>query len=207
MQGLSQAEEMLISRVLPIMSIYRLPRGQYEYSGHILNVPQDITSFINDLPRCPATLDVIIVRREGVDQCHKDFRVRRSVVLAALQWLILNNPYYHDVTINHNTLELLPDDSNLTNLLPVYISQDESQEIPAHHDPDDNTVPLHSTFLPTTTRALTKQQRIEESILNPQNSQHISWPATTGNPVNEFTTEGYMSSAFPTLFPTGQQIF
>ena len=27
-------EEMLISRILPIMSLYRLPHGQYSYSGH-----------------------------------------------------------------------------------------------------------------------------------------------------------------------------
>ena len=43
------------------MSIYRLPHGQYGYSGHILNLPQDVTSFVNELPRCPATLDVVIV--------------------------------------------------------------------------------------------------------------------------------------------------
>ena len=77
MQGLSQAEEMLISRVLPIMSIYHLPRGQYGYSGHILNLPQDVTSFINSLPRCPATLDVIVVTREGAGESHRDFRVRK----------------------------------------------------------------------------------------------------------------------------------
>ena len=31
----------------------------------------------------------------------------------------------------------------------------------------------------------------------------VNWPSTSGNPINEFTTEGYMSCAFPTLFPTG----
>ena len=48
---------MLISQV---MSIYRLPHGQYGYSGHILNLPQDVTSFVNNLPRSPADLDVIM---------------------------------------------------------------------------------------------------------------------------------------------------
>ena len=33
-------EEMLISAVMPIMSVYRLPQGQYEYSGHVVNLPQ-----------------------------------------------------------------------------------------------------------------------------------------------------------------------
>ena len=29
------------------------------------------------------------------------------------------------------------------------------------------------------------------------------WPTIGGVPINEFTTEGYFSCAFPTLFPTG----
>ena len=29
-------------KVFPIMAIYRLPCGQYGYSGHILNVPQHL---------------------------------------------------------------------------------------------------------------------------------------------------------------------
>ena len=82
---------MLISHVLPVMSIYRLPHGQYGYSGHVLNLPQDITSFVNNLPRNPTNLDIIVVRKEGATDSHKDFRVRCSVVLAALQWLVGNN--------------------------------------------------------------------------------------------------------------------
>ena len=97
------------------MSVYQLPHGQYGYTGHILNIPQDVTSFLNSLPRCPSTLDVIIVRKQGSAGSHKDFRVRRSFVLRALQWLIINNKYYFDVTINHDILATLPDDSHLTN--------------------------------------------------------------------------------------------
>ena len=59
---------MLVSKVLPIMSIYCLPHGQYGNGGHILNLPQDV-SFINNFPRSVATssaLDVIIVRNQSV---------------------------------------------------------------------------------------------------------------------------------------------
>ena len=82
---------MLISAVLPIMSLYRLPHGQYGYGGHVVNLPQDITSFATSLPRLPSELDVIVVRKQGANQSHRDFRVRRSVVLHALQWLVANN--------------------------------------------------------------------------------------------------------------------
>ena len=47
-QCLTQVEEMLISAVLPIMS-YRLPHGQYGYSGHVINLPQYVGSFGNSL--------------------------------------------------------------------------------------------------------------------------------------------------------------
>ena len=46
-QDLTQVEEMLISAVLPIMSLYKLPHGQYAYSGHVINLPQDVASFAN----------------------------------------------------------------------------------------------------------------------------------------------------------------
>ena len=80
LQGLTQVEEMLISAIMPIMSIYRLPHGQYGYSGHVINLPQDVASFATSLPRLPSELDVIVVRKEGANQSHRDFRVRRSVV-------------------------------------------------------------------------------------------------------------------------------
>ena len=75
---------MLISSVVPIMSYYRLPHGQYAYSGHVINLPQDVASFANTIPRLPSELDVIVVRKEGAAESHCDFRVRRSVVLRAL---------------------------------------------------------------------------------------------------------------------------
>ena len=75
---------MLISAVMPIMSVYRLPQGQYGYSGHVVNLPQDVTSFVQSLPRLPSNLDVIIVRKEGANQSHRDFRVRHGVVHRAL---------------------------------------------------------------------------------------------------------------------------
>jgi len=63
-QGLTQVEEMLM------ISIYRLPHGQYGYSRHIINVPQDASGFVHSLPRHPSELDIILV-----NQSHHDFRV------------------------------------------------------------------------------------------------------------------------------------
>ncbi len=77
LRGLTQVEEMLISRVCPIMRVYRKHGGQRGYKGHVLNLPQDIQSFLNRLPSRVADLPVLIVRRHGAEDTHRDFTVRR----------------------------------------------------------------------------------------------------------------------------------
>ena len=66
---------MLISVVLPIISLYRLPHGQYAYSGHVIKLPPDVASFVNSLSRLPSELDIIVVQKEGAANTHDDFRV------------------------------------------------------------------------------------------------------------------------------------
>ena len=61
LQGLTHAEELLISALMPMMVLYRLPHGQLGYSGHIVNLPQDMSS---SLPR---------LRREGASESHMTF--------------------------------------------------------------------------------------------------------------------------------------
>ena len=154
---------MLISRVLPIMSVYRLPYGQYGYSGHILNLPQDVISFINSLPRSPATLDLVIVMGEGSATSHRDFKVRRSVILRALLWLIEHNMYYSDVTIDHHILSQLPDDIDISDHF-VTVTSNQEQD-PLQHDGNPSTDHFQSTFVPMATRSQTEQQTIH-SILD-----------------------------------------
>ena len=94
---------------MPIMSVYQLPLGQYGYSGHVINLPQDVASFVCSLPRMPSQLDVVVVCREGAAGSHKDFKVRQPHVLQALQWLMENNPYFREVSLDHAGLAQLPE--------------------------------------------------------------------------------------------------
>ena len=165
LQGLTQVEEMLISGVLPIMSLYRLPHGQYAYSGHVINLPQDVASFVNSLPRLPTELDIIVVRKQGAADSHHDFRVRRSVVLAALQWLLANNQYYRSVQINSDTLALLPEDGNLTGLRSVTLdSVADDSEAPSVEDVDPYDAHLSGSFVPNTTQRLTEEETVRQSV-------------------------------------------
>ena len=70
-----------------MMAVYRLPRGQYGYSGHVVNLSQNVSSFVSKLPRLANDLDILLVRRNGDNGSHRDFKVNRSKVLHALQWL------------------------------------------------------------------------------------------------------------------------
>ena len=225
MQGLTQVEEMLISAVMPIMSIYRLPQGQYGYSGHVINLPQDIASFASSLPRLSSELDVIVVRKEGANQSHRDFRVRRGVVYKALQWLVVNNKYYsaNHMHIDMNTLAQLPEDGSLSNLTSISVEIPEnrdntatsatsaSPQRTAMKETTDNSDPydadLPQSFVPLATRSMTEQEAVQQSLQERQTSSPspatMMWPSIGEVPINEFTTEGYFSCAFPTLFPTG----
>ena len=213
LQGLTQVEEMLISAIMPIMSIYRLPHGQYGYSGHVINLPQDVSSFATSLPRLSSELDVIIVRKEGANQSHRDFRVRRSVIYQALHWLVTNNIYYraNQITINHDTLAQLPQDGNLSNVSTVTMPCPSLSEEGIRPEQGDESIDDHLTqsFVPTATRSMTEQEAARQSVQQRQSGQNLSnsspvmWPSIGGSPINEFTTEGYFSCAFPALFPTG----
>jgi hypothetical protein len=62
LQKCTQIEEMLIARALPIMRVYIKPGGQRGYSGHCVNLPQNVKVLATSLPRYPKELSVIIVK-------------------------------------------------------------------------------------------------------------------------------------------------
>ena len=184
-------EEMLISAIMPIMSIYRLPHGQYGYSGHVINLPQDVSSFATSLPRLSSELDVIVVRKEGANQSHRDFRVRRSVIYQALHWLVTNNIYYraNQITINHDTLAQLPQDGNLSNVSTVTMPCPSLSEEGIRPEQGDESIDDHLTqsFVPTATRSMTEQEAARQSVQQRQSGQNLSnsspvmWPSIGGS--------------------------
>ena len=105
LQGLTQIEEMLIARAIPIMRVYVKPGGQRGYSGHCLNLPQDISKLANRLPRYCKDIPLILVIMKGKKNTYKDVFVRRDKVENALNWLIINNPVYRDVEIDVVSLQ------------------------------------------------------------------------------------------------------
>ncbi len=79
---------MLISQIFPVVSVYKLPEGQYAYQGNVINFSQDIKEFITHLSRDPSSLDLLIVQRYTENESNfRDFQVRQEKIMRALQWL------------------------------------------------------------------------------------------------------------------------
>ena len=158
------------------MSLYRLPHGQYAYSGHVIKLPQNVASFANSLPRLPSELDIIVVRKEGAANTHYDFRVRRGVVIHTL--------YYLNVHINVDALALLPDDRNLNGLHSITLdSTIDDPEPPSAQNEDPYDAHLSASFVPSTTQWMTEQETNRQSVQERQPHQQQVAPPTVSWPV------------------------
>ena len=213
LQGLTQIEEMLIARALPIMKVYIKPGGQRGYSGHCINLPQKVTDLAKLLPRCPKDIPVVVVTMKGKDNTFKDVFVRKNKVEQALEWLIKHNPHYHDVKL----------DTNLLNTLPVNGIPHNLQVIETNSDPEGISVDQHvlhemvhniyvenedvfdektetSSFLPQSTM----NEQLEHDAIQNKLGAKIDWPNVGDEPLNEYTTPFLATIAFPCLFPDGK---
>lgn len=124
LQDLTQTEEMLIARALPVMRVYIKPGGQRGYSGHCINLPQNVKELASVLPRYPKDLSIIVVKVKGKDNTFKDVNVRRQKVYNALLWLLQNNLHYKDVTIKQHALDCLPINGIPTGIITVESDSD-----------------------------------------------------------------------------------
>ena len=147
----------------------------------------------------------MVVRKEGVDQSHRDFWVR-SVVHHALQWLIANNIYYraNHIQIDEDALAQLPYDGNLSNITSIAVETPPTSDQMSDDDPYD--AHLARSFVPVVTRSVIEQEVAQQSVQQRQ-SDHpsaaptstVMWPSSGGIPINEFTTEGYFTCLPNTL--------
>ena len=80
LEGLPQVEEMLIAKAHPIMSVYRKKGGQCGYSGHVVNLPQNIQGFLNKLPCHVSDLPSLVIRQQRANDAHRDWTVRHDRV-------------------------------------------------------------------------------------------------------------------------------
>ena len=210
LQNLTQIEEMLIARALPIMRIYIKPGGQRGYTGHCINLPQNVAELATSLPRYPKDLAVIIVKVKGRENTFRDVTVQKQKVHNALIWLVRNNPHYSDVTINEDVLHSLPENGVPPDLMTAeteddIVSDDNcSPDVgPPTDNPSEDIVYNDSTemssFLP-----VGEQQELEAVRNQLSENEPMPWPSVENEPINEYQVSYLATMAFPTLFPDGK---
>ena len=185
LEGMTQIEEMLIARACPIMTVYRKYGGQRGYSGHVLNLPQNIQHFLNKLPPHVSELPILNIKRMGANNTEAHFKVRRAKVLEALLWLQQNNSFYKDIEIDFDSISRLPTNGIPEDILTVITNTDTSEpptEGPGPLDDalqndegndDDDTSTVNTSFLPQPQN----MQREEDAIRSAIDGQDsLDWP-------------------------------
>ena len=206
LKDMTQIEELLIARACPIMTVYHKHGGQLGYSGHVLNLPQNIQQFINKLPVRVNDLPVLTISRQGAANTHHNFRVRREKVLSALQWLKHNNKFYSDIDIDLDSVQHLPVDGIPDDLLNFKLSDSDNEPVanegPPTEDTEDNVGNIpSSSYVPHVQQVQTEEDAIRSTVAG---NDPLEWPPIENTPINEFQTEGLATMVFPTLFPYGK---
>ena len=155
---------------------------------------------------------------EGAVHSHRDFRVRKSVVHRALNWLVTHNQYYRSnhVHIDVNALEQLPHDGNLSQLTSITV-ECASTEPPATNTPatgppvadtpatceDPYSAHLPPSFVSIATRSKTEQEAVHQSVQERQLSPSTSSsPATMMWPLlEEYPVMHHRRATSPVHFP------
>lgn len=194
LKDLTFIEEQLISRVHPMISVFKLNGLQYGYRGNIINFSQDVSNFASQLPHKIEDLQsVITVTYKDSNNADHDFRVRVRKVREALLWLKRNNPYYKNVKISEENLQQLPKDGNVLESLPnVSVDKATEEEMETQEGNNEDDGYFHESGV-----GISSFPHQDQQI-----NQKLAWPEL-GSKVDEFNTPGYIVCAFPTLFPHG----
>ena len=197
LMNLTFLEEMLISKICPHMCIARLRSGgQFGYKNHVIAFPQDLNTLTRVLPRRLNDTGILIVRKEGLDNTHRDYRVRRDVVHNALIWLQQNNPYYNDIEISPNNLSELPTDG-VPQAIPTQLLPNNNAEQPPNvPDNSDEEMTTEITAIEDFHGERTEEEQIHRVMNDP-----VAWPRQENAPTNEYSEPGLFTKCFPTLFP------
>ena len=181
LENLTQCEEMLIARALPIMSVYTKPGGGYfGYKGHVITLPHNIQHIATKLPNLPKDLPIIQINVDGSNSKH--FQVRRAKVLEALIWLQQHNPQYKDVEIDDKRINDLPENGNIdVETISVKYPEEKIDEGPEMENSEKENIET-SSFLPKNVNQPTERERFENSLGS------ISMDIDRDEPFNEFNT-------------------
>ncbi|KAK3917474.1 3-phosphoshikimate 1-carboxyvinyltransferase [Frankliniella fusca] len=195
LQDLSFVARQLISRIHPVVSLYKIKNCQYGYSGNVINFPQDVQELVDILPINLSDLKSIITIRLDNSNGYSDFQVNRNK--NGNVYKLMNG--YDKILATENKDDTENDYSDSDS----YDSDDEFdlELINDLHDEINSEEEFNEityTDLPNI-KTFTQNDQINSNL----NGSVYIWPTIGVTPINEFSSPGYISMAFPTLFPYG----
>lgn len=136
LEVLSQSEQRLLARINPFLKIIKCSGlyGQYGFKGQAVLFATDIFEVVEKLPtflpRSTSNSDIIVVT-EHLENINitRDYSVSKEKLIAALEWLKLNNPLYRDVTIDGNVHLDERDIIRLSNVNNNEVSHAEEEDV------------------------------------------------------------------------------
>ena len=139
LKDLSMAEKLLIRRCSPLIPSVHIRHGIYGLNGHCVCFPQNIDNMCSELPQTKSSMVIFVrnIRNRGTNNSmrQKDhFRVRKTKVIKALEWLKIHHIGYHDITIKKSNLDWIQNDSvynEMTNCNLEMNCRNQSTQTPA----------------------------------------------------------------------------
>ncbi|CAK5263670.1 unnamed protein product [Mycena citricolor] len=181
---------------------------QLSYKDHIINFPQNVENIAATLPQLPEDVDLVIIRREGVNLLHH------------VDFVIANDPNYADlVAPDEVVLSQLPVHGSIVDQLSVCREGRQEGDVPVlagpaqaaeTEQPEEDTDSggasvggILNLGLPVQEEVVEMREGATRAVTRPRYEQTIiAAPSVDSNAISEYTP-GYMTRAFPTLFPDG----
>ena len=152
LKDLSMAEKLLIRRCSPLIPSVHIRHGIYGLNGHCVCFPQNIDNMCSELPQTKSNMVIFVrnIRNRGTNNSmrQKDhFRVRKTKVIKALEWLKIHHIGYHDITIKKSNLDWIQNDSvynETTNCNLEMNCRNQSTQTPGKETLSENQCPTNN---------------------------------------------------------------
>ena len=228
---LRHAEKMIIQRLSAFVPLHHLINGTFGLQGHCCAFEQDVGEFVDRLPRHRKDTSFLKVMQSikaeiGSDRAtHREFKVRKREVIAALVFLKEHSTEYRDIIIDKGALDWIKGEEAYLEGFEVFVEDPEPSEedktdkirdrgpTPEHNmepeDESDNLAPfgyIDEGYIGEISEEEKEiSRRLKETIRDSGNSKNIAvdWPTVDDRPVSEYGDRKIFANAFPWLFPGG----
>lgn len=232
LKALSLSEKILLSPGRAFITLKRLRFGSFASSGNSIALAQDVDNIATRLPlslnALPEHLTIVLVDTKHVPAYSPNLNrdilkkhcpnliVRRSVWLAAFNYLKVHSPVFANISLDANALQRLPDNDipeEVVQALQVssnevllrqdlgHVQQTEEIEVAAEED-DEVSRPIQTSTARNTAHNLSPYAQLEAAF-----RPKIVVETRLGDPISEFTDGDYFHKCFPDLFYNGKGDF